>query len=160
SWLATEFAIETNTLRAAAAGTKRSVHAFKQLCLALQAFADSNENLPNLVAANKRVTNLLSQSKSDDLAEVNQNLLQIEAESALLDELKRTEPQVASHLASDDFKGALTALAKLRPALDRFFDDVMVMDDNSEIRNNRLALLRRIRSLFLQLADVALMGRA
>ena len=160
SWLSSEFSIETNTFRAAMAGSKRPVHSFKALCLALQAFADRNENLPNLVAANKRVANLLDKTKNESLSAVNRSLLQIEAESSLFDEIDRAEPIVISRMAEADFDGALTQLAELRPALDQFFNDVMVMDENVEIRLNRLALLNRVRALFLQVADVSLMGRA
>ena len=54
----------------------------------------------------------------------------------------------------------LKRLAGLRPALDSFFDDVMVMVDDDTLRANRLALLNRLRELFLRIADVAKLGRA
>ena len=160
SWLSSEFAIETNTLRAVAAGSRQSIHSFKQLCRTLQHFADHDLNMPNLIAANKRVANLLDQSSTDHFGEVNDALLQIAAESSLLSEVNRVEPEVQKHMKAGHFEAALTALAELRPALDTFFEDVMVMDENPEIRGNRVALLHRVRSLFLQVADMALMGRA
>ena len=53
------------------------------------------------------------------------------------------------------YEQALTGLASLRDPVDHFFNDVMVMVDNDEIRNNRLQLLQELRSLFLNIADIA-----
>jgi glycyl-tRNA synthetase beta chain len=63
-------------------------------------------------------------------------------------------------LQRSDYPAALKRLAQLRPALDRFFDEVMVMTDDATLKRNRLALLHRLRRLFLRIADVARLGRA
>ena len=52
-----------------------------------------------------------------------------------------------------DFIGALDALKKLSAPIDSFFDSVMVMDENLEIRKNRLALLKSVENLFAKIAD-------
>ena len=57
--------------------------------------------------------------------------------------------------AEGNFKAVLEALAELRPTVDTFFDDVMVMADDEAVRNNRLALLKQLRSLFLGVADIS-----
>jgi glycyl-tRNA synthetase beta chain len=54
-----------------------------------------------------------------------------------------------------DYISALSQLATLRPDVDRFFDSVMVMAEDNEIRTNRLSLLVRLRALFLQVADLS-----
>jgi len=54
-----------------------------------------------------------------------------------------------------DYSAALAELAGLRPAVDRFFDDVMVMDDDPAVRANRLALLSQMSALFLRVADLS-----
>ncbi|MDY6798185.1 MAG: DALR anticodon-binding domain-containing protein, partial [Pseudomonadota bacterium] len=59
-----------------------------------------------------------------------------------------------------DYSSALRSLAQLREPVDRFFDDVMVMADDEAVRNNRLALLNRLRNLFLRVADISLLPTA
>ena len=58
-------------------------------------------------------------------------------------------------LENHEYTATLSALAALREPVDRFFDDVMVMDDDKATRNNRLALLRELRALFLHVADLS-----
>ena len=58
-------------------------------------------------------------------------------------------------LQQRDYAGALKQLAQLRDSVDQFFDDVMVMVDDSAIRDNRLALLHSLRNLFLNVADIS-----
>ena len=53
------------------------------------------------------------------------------------------------------YEKALSHMATLRPIVDRFFDDVMVMVDDEALRNNRLLLLKQLRDLFLEVADIA-----
>ncbi len=57
-----------------------------------------------------------------------------------------------------DYEGALTSLASLQIPVDQFFDEVFVMAENLEVRNNRLHLLANLRNLFLQIADISLLG--
>jgi glycyl-tRNA synthetase beta chain len=62
---------------------------------------------------------------------------------------------VEQALAARDFTAALTTLAGAREAVDRFFDDVMVMVDDERVRANRLALLTRLHSMMNQVADIS-----
>jgi glycyl-tRNA synthetase beta chain len=58
-------------------------------------------------------------------------------------------------LARRDYTEALQRLARLREPVDAFFDSVMVMDENAELRGNRLGLLAALRQLFLHTADLS-----
>jgi glycyl-tRNA synthetase beta chain len=58
-------------------------------------------------------------------------------------------------LQDGQYTEVLASLADLQPAVDRFFDDVMVMDEDEALRNNRLCLLKALRDLFLQVADIS-----
>ena len=60
-------------------------------------------------------------------------------------------------MAKADYNAALTVLAELRPAVDAFFDNVMVMADDEAVRNNRLALLKQLHGLFIGIADISLL---
>ena len=59
-----------------------------------------------------------------------------------------------------NYQQALEQLAVIKPAVDRFFDEVLVMDENPAVRNNRLALLSRLRALFLQVADISFLHKS
>jgi glycyl-tRNA synthetase beta chain len=154
-----ERGIETNTLHAVTAVSAGSVADFVDRAKAVQAFAD-DPAVESLIAANKRAANLLERARTSELHDFQRTWLQIDAESALFDAIERVEGTLEELLEAKHYTDALQQLAALREPLDRFFDDVMVMVDDEALKNNRLALLRRLRGLFLQVADVARLGRA
>jgi len=154
-----ERGIETNTLHAVTAGADSPVADFVDRAQAVQAFADDPE-VASLVAANKRAANLLEQAGDNNISEIASESLEIDAERRLFEEIVEVEGSIDELLAERDYPAVLKRLAGLRPALDRFFDDVMVMVDDETLKNNRLALLHRLRALFLRIADVAKLGRA
>jgi glycyl-tRNA synthetase beta chain len=76
------------------------------------------------------------------------------AERVLHDGAEVSRPRVRAALERDDYEAALGELATLRPAVDRFFEAVMVMDSDLAVRENRLGLLRGIAELVLPVADL------
>ncbi|GAA0795096.1 glycine--tRNA ligase subunit beta [Marinobacterium sediminicola] len=112
----------------------------------------------SLAAANKRVSNILSKQEGDISTEVNDDLLQEEAEKALASALLSAEHDLQPVFEQGDYRTALERLASLREVIDSFFDNVMVMADDEAVRTNRLALLKRLRRLFLGVADISLLG--
>jgi glycyl-tRNA synthetase beta chain len=108
-----------------------------------------------LAAANKRVSNLLAKQSVDADAQVNAELFAEPAEKALFDKLVLVESEVDPLFARGDYKQGLAALAQLRQTVDTFFDDVLVVSDEEALRNNRLALLSRLRRGFLRSADIS-----
>ncbi|MBV0933779.1 glycine--tRNA ligase subunit beta [Marinobacterium weihaiense] len=111
-----------------------------------------------LAAANKRVSNILSKQGGDISSAVNADLLQEAAEQALASALTSAEHELQPLFEQGDYRTALERLAGLRDVIDSFFDNVMVMADDEAIRANRLALLKRLRRLFLGVADISLLG--
>jgi glycyl-tRNA synthetase beta chain len=109
----------------------------------------------SLAAANKRVANILRKAGEGAPAEVDVEALQAPAERQLFEALRERRAAVAAATARKDYSGALTLLAQLRPAVDAFFDQVMVMDENPKLRANRLALLAQMRELFAGIADLS-----
>jgi len=154
-----ERGIETNTLHAVTAGDDSPVADFVDRAVAVQAFAEDPE-VESLVAANKRAANLLDQAGKIEISEIDADAVKIAAEKRLFEEIIEIESAIDKLLAERDYPAVLKRLAGLRPALDSFFDDVMVMVDDDTLRANRLALLNRLRELFLRIADVAKLGRA
>ncbi len=108
----------------------------------------------SLATANKRIRNIL---KKSDAAQggLDEMLLKESAEKALYDSMKKIEPQAESYIQQRDYARALTTLAAIRGAVDRFFNDVLVNTEDSQLRANRHALLRRLDALMNQVADIS-----
>ncbi|MBF0098342.1 MAG: glycine--tRNA ligase subunit beta [Magnetococcales bacterium] len=107
-----------------------------------------------LVAANKRIANILSKSDTA-IGVVEVSLLSLPAEVALYHALQAVEAGIGAQVAERHYAEALQQLAGLRAVIDGFFDDVLVMDENMALRTNRLALLARVRAAFRLVADVS-----
>ena len=116
----------------------------------------NGEHAGALAAANKRIANLLRQAEErSEIADPNTGVPDdAGAETALDQALAKTLPKLGQALAKHDFKRALTLLAALRTPVDRFFDEVLVMDPDPELRARRLGLLARLRAVFLRVADI------
>ncbi len=119
----------------------------------------SFEKLPEavaLAAANKRVSNLLSkQEEVSESSECQPGLLQEEAEKALHEAIQAKKLEVTPLFENGDYSAGLQSLSTLKSSVDHFFDSVLVMHDDENIRRNRLALLQQLRNLFLQTADIS-----
>jgi glycyl-tRNA synthetase beta chain len=107
----------------------------------------------SLAAANKRIRNILRKSESPAAATV--GALVEPAELRLLESANLAAIAIAPLLAQHDYAGTLTYLAALRQEVDAFFDDVMVMCDDLELRAHRLALLNLLSEQFLTCADIS-----
>jgi len=109
----------------------------------------------SLTAANRRVANILRKAGQTAPAVVDAGALQAAAERELFAALRERRDAVSAATARRDYARSLTLLAQLRPAVDAFFDQVMVMDENPTLRANRLALLAQMRELFAGVADLS-----
>ncbi|MCK4586054.1 MAG: glycine--tRNA ligase subunit beta, partial [Gammaproteobacteria bacterium] len=112
----------------------------------------------SLAAANKRISNILRQAEEKGLNvvdEVDDSKITETAERALADQVSSMTQQVSPLFDKRDYESALSKLAGLRETVDTFFDDVMVMVEDEAVRDNRLALLNKLRGLFLQVADLS-----
>jgi glycyl-tRNA synthetase beta chain len=111
----------------------------------------------SLTAANKRIANLLKKSAGGDggSAAIDATRLKFDAERMLFTALQGVMHSVPGHIATGDYAAAFAELAHLRPAVDTFFDEVMVMDPDPALRANRLAMLGALRELFTGIADLS-----
>ena len=109
----------------------------------------------SLAAANKRSGNILKKIKGKLPIAIDESLLLDEAEKTFYKTLSSLKDKVNVSVEAGEYDKALTQLAALRDPVDAFFDNVMVMDDNEAIRNNRIALLNNLRELFMQIADIS-----
>lgn len=110
-----------------------------------------------LAAANKRIHNILRKTEQAIPASVTHSLLSEASEIQLYKTLTTLEKEVTDAVLVHDYQTALLSLATLRAPVDAFFDAVMVMDEDLDLRTNRLALLKQLRGLFLQVADFSIL---
>jgi glycyl-tRNA synthetase beta chain len=123
---------------------------------AVQSFAALPESA-SLAAANKRISNILRKNEEAlaQASSVDAALLQDEAEKKLYASVQRVQPEVDSAFERGDFSGTLRTLAQLRDDVDAFFNDVMVMAEDIQLRNNRLALLSILHRMMNRVADIS-----
>ncbi len=126
---------------------------FHQRLLAVQNFrqlAAAN----SLAAANKRIGNILKQTDGT-AATLDASALQDASEKHLAAQLEQLQHEIEPLLATNQYAAALTALAGLRDSVDAFFDNVMVMCDDTDLRTNRIALLASLSAQFRRIADIS-----
>jgi glycyl-tRNA synthetase beta chain len=113
-----------------------------------------------LAAANKRVSNILAKQDADlSNLSIDNSLLSEPAEVELATQLSALSDKVVPLFNEGDYQSALSLLAGLQTPVDRFFEDVMVMAEDAAIRQNRLALLHKLSTLFLRAADISLLSK-
>jgi glycyl-tRNA synthetase beta chain len=86
-------------------------------------------------------------------AAVDSELVNEQAEKALVRMGEKVRPDLEAMIASKNYSEVLRLLLEMRPAIDKFFDDVLVMCEDRKLRENRLALVSTINELFLKFAD-------
>jgi glycyl-tRNA synthetase beta chain len=117
----------------------------------------SKPDFEPLAVAFKRVVNILRKSgmleRQERLDEVKENLFEHESEAALLSAYQKVEKRVSDAMNKGLFEKALLDIATLRGPVDAFFDGVMVLAEDKNVRRNRMALLGHIAALFGSFAD-------
>ena len=107
-----------------------------------------------LAAANKRINNILKKAEGEIPHAIDRDLLKEPAESALAEAVEAAIGDTDDALHHHDYIAVLNRLARLRPQVDAFFDGVMVNVDDAAVRNNRLALLKRLADRFRAVAAI------
>ena len=154
SWYSDE-GIPSNVFQSVMQIKPRKPYDFAKRIEAVSSFVQLEESAA-LAAANKRVSNLLDKVDASSLSnDVNAELLVDEAEKALFQQLLDREYSTAPLFEAGDYTSGLAELAQLKNSVDDFFDDVLVMCDDKFVQNNRIALLQRLRDIFLKVADIS-----
>ncbi|MCF5507146.1 MULTISPECIES: glycine--tRNA ligase subunit beta [unclassified Pseudomonas] len=130
---------------------------FDQRVQAVQAFRKLPE-ADALAAVNKRVSNLLSKADNLGTAEVDPGLFADAKEFSLNSAIAKAENAVKPLIAERNYAEALARLASLREPVDAFFEAVMINADDAGVRKNRYAMLARLRGLFINIADISVLG--
>ena len=149
-----EGGVEVDLFEAVAAVAPASISDFDRRVAAVISFSRLPE-AESLSAANKRIRNILKKSGTPPAPSVDPALFETTEEANLFDQIEMKRGEIAPLVEGHDYEATLVALAELRQPVDHFFDEVMVMAEQPDIRSNRLALLDQLGRLFLQVADIS-----
>lgn len=144
--------ISLDVVRAILAAGTCSVHDVWDRAVALHQIR-TEPDFEALAAAFKRSRNILAEENTS--TQVQEDLFEEEAEKELYYKYSEIDPVICELVGRQEYLEALKTIASIRNSVDRFFDEVMVMVEDQEIRNNRLNLLRTITEKVLSIADIS-----
>ncbi|WP_413191106.1 glycine--tRNA ligase subunit beta [Psychrobacter sp. AT9] len=150
----TEQGVSVDTIQAVQAINPHMPLDFDQRIRAVQAFSELSQ-ASMLADSNKRVANILAKSEVSVADNVDEALLSEPAEQSLYASVQQAQTAVQPLLEQADYTQVLQTLASLDEPLTQFFDNVMVNSEDAALKNNRLALLKQVRALFLTVADIS-----
>jgi len=117
---------------------------------AMMKVREDSADFEKLVIGQKRVSNIL---EGRTAGKVKKSLFKEKEEEELFNKAKEIEPLLNEFIKKKDYFKGISELKKIRKSIDNLFDNVMVMDKDKKLRNNRLALLYYVRSLFHLFCD-------
>jgi len=150
----TEQGVSVDTIQAVQAINPHMPLDFDQRIRAVQTFSELPQ-AEKLADSNKRVANILAKSEVSVADTVDEALLSEPAEQALYQAVQQAQTAVKPLLETADYTQVLQTLVSLDAPLSDFFADVMVNSEDAALKNNRLALLKQVRALFLTVADIS-----
>lgn len=150
----TEQGISVDTIQAVQAINPHMPLDFDQRIRAVQTFSELPQ-AEKLADSNKRVANILAKSEVSVADTVDEALLSEAAEQTLYQAVQQAQMAVKPLLETADYTQVLQTLVSLDAPLTQFFADVMVNSEDAALKNNRLALLKQVRALFLTVADIS-----
>mgnify|MGYP000669103083 FL=1 len=154
SWYADE-GISSSVFQSVMELKPRKPYDFNKRIQAVSNFSQLEEAAA-LAAANKRVSNLLDKVDATSLStDIDETLFDGEAEVLLFQQLQAKELNTTPLFDVGNYTAGLAELAQLKDSVDGFFDDVLVMCEDEAVQKNRLALLQRLRAIFLRVADIS-----
>ena len=151
-----EDGISTKLVQAVASVNPGNVIDFQNRIAAVEAFSQLPES-GNLAAANKRIQNILKKTKEQIPVKTDTGLFELDQESNLYNMLTVKEKDIEPLLIKNNYQQILLSLVELKQPIDDFFDHVMVMAEDNNIRLNRLSLLQRVHQLFFKVADISVL---
>ncbi|MDG1955867.1 MAG: glycine--tRNA ligase subunit beta, partial [Candidatus Thioglobus sp.] len=142
--------VDSNVYEAVLAVSPESPLDFHLRVEALNEFTQS-ENSKSLIEANKRIANILKDSNEKNET-LNSKILIDDSEIKLFNASESLSKKLSG---SKDYQEVMKSLIDLKDSIDSFFDNVMVNTDDDKLKSSRLALIRKIRLLFLSVADIS-----
>ena len=148
--------ISVDVIQAVLANAPTAPLDFEKRISAVSHFKSMSE-AETLAAANKRVGNILAKFNGELFSEFKSTLATEQAEIDLANTFATISNKVQPLQKARDYKAVLAELSQIKQPIDEFFDNVMVMADDEQVKINRLTLLSEIRNSFLAIADISLL---
>ncbi|QLE78658.1 glycine--tRNA ligase subunit beta [Francisella sp. Scap27] len=152
-----EEGVATDIFESISTTNYESIKDFDARVKAVVKFSQSDK-AKSLIASNKRVANILNKNAKGSSVEFNREASKNAGnayELALVDSLDEIEKDFEKYLNNREYTYALELLSTIEKVISEFFDNVMVMDEDLQVRNNRIALLAKIRKMFASIADIS-----
>ena len=139
---------------------EKDINPFKALkkIKALNSIVENND-YEQLFLNAKRVSNILKKSKIESQVSINENLLRESSEKILYNSFKENEANLKSLFENESYKEYLKKINELNSYVIKFFDEVMINDNEEEIKLNRISLLTLINKSYTSLANLAVISR-
>lgn len=147
-----ERGVPVEVVEGARASGQKSILGLVALIEALDTFR-SQPRFEDLHTAFFRSSKIAAKAGADAAGTIDESLFEQDTELELFDALKGLEPRLGALIADREFEKALLLAAGIRPVVDRFFDDVLVMAEDEKLRRNRLALVSKTAGILLRLGD-------
>jgi glycyl-tRNA synthetase beta chain len=112
------------------------------------------DSIAHLIILHKRLRNIIKDYSSFNLSE---NLLKEPEEKLLFDVFKESKEKIEEHILSDNYLEACSQIAEMKPIIDNFFDNILVMAKDEKVKENRVALLQRIDELLSKVTDFSVL---
>ncbi len=151
NWFLGEIGIDYDVINSVTHIDYSNISNLKKRAVALQNYK-MNEDFKKLVMTFKRVSNIIMDFKPDN--EIDKNLFEKKEENELYEGILQLENRIQPLLENKDYIKIMETLVDFSPLINRFFDNVLVNVENEKIKNNRYALLYKIRKIFLTFADL------
>ncbi|OKY27553.1 MULTISPECIES: glycine--tRNA ligase subunit beta [Thalassotalea] len=148
--------ISVDVIQAVLANSPTAPLDFEKRVLAVNHFK-TMEAAQTLAAANKRVGNILAKFDGQLFSTFNTDYATDDNETELANTFAKVKEKIQPLVAAQDYQQALAELANIKQPIDNFFDNVMVMADDEQVKVNRLTLLNEIRNRFLDIADISVL---
>ena len=113
-----------------------------------------------IAEAFKRINNIVSQAKKQNIEipeSINEQILSDDSEKDLYEAAKKTKAEVEEYISKGEYSGVFNKVLEIKPAIDAFFEKVMVMDKDENVKKNRIALLNFIRNIFVSFVDFSVL---
>ena len=108
----------------------------------------------------KRINNILTQAKKQNIAlsdNINQTLFAEEAEQTLFNVYQKTKSETETFISNKEYNKVFDKVLEIKPAIDNFFEKVMVMSENEEVKKNRITLLNSVQNIFSNFIDFSVL---
>ena len=134
-----------------------NINEIDQRIIAVQDFL-KKDVAKDLAGSNKRIRRILLKANLTNPSKVDESQLIEDVEKKLYQEIKTIDEVTAKLLKQNKFKEILSECSALKNTINNFFDNILVMDENEKIRNNRLNLLFQLNAVFMRVANLSMLN--